>query len=448
MAEKHLTASPAAGSIPCTNPCATPYHQEEIAEYGAAAVMRMVLGSQRVGLNPLPTQADLYNDAVTRNSAGEPANLWHVDPQGLRDSLIHFKPASFTNTFVNYNFDGTPLGLGQANAKLIYTINQYEVAPAALVAGGPQWLAVVGYRTDNSDALTAVFLNDPRPPVAQGTGDPPDWEVSAATWSGNNAYFRPVNNLSTTWGGKYATVCDPDKPEGETLIARDRPMADGRELINPEQAIEIARRLLEERGTIQLKTFARALSEGTPVKPLLVQSIDRRDRFYYLLRWQINGLDAAAVALDARFGIFLEGIAYQEPLRFIRLSPREVPRLLLQGLTEGERMEDVREQIIGRLMEGMDLRRPGALPGWGMHDLRRLLDFELDRLRRPPARLILRLEEIQVHPLAVWQPCAESLSMLYPFYLVTTPRRTYYVRLGDAAIFDRLRDLRWLQLGG
>jgi hypothetical protein len=173
MAEKHLIVPTPGGSTPCASPCHTDLYQEETEQYGGAAVMRMVLGSQKVGLNPLPTQATLYNDAITRNLGTESPGTWFIDPQGLRDSVMHFRPASFTNSFVNYSFAAGDLA--SANAKIVYTIDHYEVAPAVLIGSGTQWVAVVGYRTDGSGALQSVFLNDPRPPLSEGTGDPPEY---------------------------------------------------------------------------------------------------------------------------------------------------------------------------------------------------------------------------------------------------------------------------------
>lgn len=429
MAEKHL-------DTPGVN--FTPYYQEETAERGGAAVMRMVLGSDKLGLNPLPSQQDLYNDAHGRNDATEPAGVWYIDPQGLRDSLMHFKPASFTNIFVNYDFAAADRA--QANAKIVYTIDHYEVAPAVLVGAGPQWLAVVGYRTDAGGALQAVFVNDPRPPITDGTGDPPDFEVAAATWNDPaGGYFRPVNG-GVRWNNRFAMVCDPDPPRGELPAARDAPHADGRRILDPEQIVELSRRALKERGTLKRELFARAVEGGTPAKPQLVQMLDREDRFYYLVRYQIEGQDAAVIALDARFGVFLEGIAYRRPLRFFRITAGAIPRLLSKGLVLEERLEDVRDRIIG-LLAAEPCRPDREL-------LHRRLEVELARLRQPIGHREPHAEEIDVHPLMVWQASAASLSMLYPFYQVNTPRRRIYIRAADAGIFTVLDPLFWLRLGG
>jgi hypothetical protein len=431
---KHLTTAVPPGCTPCATPCNTPYHQEETVEKGGAAVMRMMLGSQKVGLTPLPTQQELYDEAITHNLATEPAGTWYIDPQGLAETLIHFKPAAFTNTFINYSFPNTAGGRGEANQKIVFTIETYEVAPAVVVADGGQWIAVVGYLTNAAGQLQSFFVNDPRPPIVDGTGDPPDFEVPAATWNAN--YMQPVAG-GAQWNNQFTMVCDPKPPRGELAAVRERPLADGRRLIDPDRAVQLTRQVLEERGTLRRELFARAVGQGTVARPQLVQNLDREDQYYYLVRFQRDGRDAAVVALDARFGIFLEAIAYHQPVQFFRPA-NELPRLLARGVPREERLEDVRDRLLDRWSgQPGDPRR-----------FRRDLEAELARLREPLGRYQPRPEEVSVHPVMVWQPSPGSMSMLYPYYLVNTPKRRLYVRAADGEIFTRLGPLYWQRLGG
>lgn len=465
--------------------------------------MKMILESDKVGLKPAPSQAGLFNDAKSRNLSSEPAGTWDIDPQGLRDSLMHFKPSTFKQVFINYNFAAA--NVAAANAKIVYTIDQYEVAPAVVVATGTQWLAVVGYRTDGGGNLQAVFVNDPRPPITDGTGDPPDFEVSAEIWTSSTySYMQPVSG-GKFWNNQLAMVCDPDPPKGELASAREKPRADGRQIISPEQAIEFTREILEERGTLERELFARAIKSGTPAEPQLVKILDREDQFYYLVRYQIEGQDAAVVALDARFGVFLEAIAYHRPLRFFRPTPAEIPSLLTKPLTLEEGVEDVRDRIIDWLAQNVDPALPGGIPGWSfsfavrlarlifsfrlnlsleqrqpgtsavqaprlspqssdqekasrqrrlqpsgwdMQRLRNMLDTEIARLRQPIGYREIRPEELNVHPMMVWQPSAESISMLYPFYQVGIPGQEIYIRAADGEVFTKLNSLFLQRLGG
>jgi hypothetical protein len=291
-----------------------------------------------------------------------------------------------------------------------------------------------------------MFLNDPRPPLPVGTSDPPDFEVSAANWNTNTYYLQAVSG-GTQWNNQFAMVCDPDKPKGELRAAVEKPRADGRQIIKAEQAVALAKDLLAERGSLERELFARAIKQGKPAKPQLVQVLDKKDQFYYLVRWQIDGQDAALVAIDARFGVFHEAIAFHKPLISFRVSPAEIPRLLERRFVEEERIEDVRDRIVHRLIQRLDPRQPG-LAGWELQPLRDMLEVELARSRQPAHSFEVRPEEINVHSMMVWQPAAQSMSMLYPFYLVNTPQRPYYVRAIDAAVFTRFDPLFRQRLGG
>lgn len=449
MAEKHLIVPTPSGSTPCASPCHTPYFQEEQEEYGAAAVMRMTLGSQKVGLAPLPSQVDLYNYAIAQNRPGEPMGLWYIDPQGLRDTLRDHRPPGFTNTFNIYGFPNTTAGRQQAHQKIIDTIDAFEVAPAALVQGGSQWVAVVGYRTnDGTGDLEAVFLNDPRPPVSDGTGDPPDHEVDASLWDSHSYYFQVISAPGSFWHEQLVLVVDPKPPEGESRVARQSPLAEGRQIISPSQAVEFVHKHLEGRGMLRRKLFARAVEAGQVAEPQLVQTRHREDQFYYLTRFQINEGDAAVVALDARSGIFLEAIAYHKPVRFFGVAPKEIPRLLEKGFTIYERTEDVRNRIVGQLHHYLNPERCGLAPEVVTQRLHHILDLELARLRQPLLHRQFRPEEINVHSTMVWQPSAQSMSPLYPAYLVSTPRQNLYVRAADGLVFDGWMRPWWQRLGG
>jgi hypothetical protein len=451
MAEKHLRV-PSPGGTPCASPCNTDLYQEETFERGGAAVAKMMLCSQKVGLDPMTTfQTDLYTYANSHNLATEPANLWDVDPMGLRTVLRDKKPPAFGNTFNIYTFTNDQAGLDAANAKIIYTIDNYEVAPAALVAGGTQWVAVVGYKTDGAGHLTDIFLNDPRPPVSEGTGDPPDFQVAASTWDDNN-YFNAVDG-GVEWNNKRVLVVDPEEPKGELPTAVEKPLFDGRDLINPDEAIKAAFHLLRERGAAERPLFARALEAGQPAAPHLVQVSDREDTFYYLVRIQVRGEDLAVIALDARFGTFLEAIAYHKPLRFFALTPEEVPGRFKEGLVLHENLENVRDRIIQRLQKVTGPVQPAGrpaslLPGVELAQVNRILAEEIARARRPQVYRRFRTPELSVHPVMVWQPSAESISRLYPSYSVATPRGNYLVRAADGLIYDQFTHFFALYLGG
>jgi hypothetical protein len=215
----------------------------------------------------------------------------------------------------------------------------------------------------------------------------------------------------------------------------EKPRADGSRIISSDEAISFAYESLKERGILERELFARAIRDGKPDRPQLVQVTDQEDQFYYLIRYRIKGLDAAVVALDARFGTFREAIAYSEPLRFFKLTSKEIPRLLRKGIPLEERLETVRDRIISRLVQNINVvKQPGVTLGWNLPQLNEILELELARFRQPIRQLVIRPQEINVHPLMVWQPSAQSSSLLYPFYQVNTPRMNY-VRAADCPVY-------------
>lgn len=436
----------------------TPHEQEYELEYGGAACMRMVLGSETVrcwdGVTtqapaPTKTQVDLHAIAQGLNSPDEPADLWEIDPQGLKETLMAEKPACFENVFTIFTFaEGAR---GEANQKIIDTIHEWQVAPCVLVQDATQWLTVVGYRTnDASGSLESFFVNDPRPPISVGTGDPPDHEIPADVWNGTDVlnsdyYFQPVKAISSQWHDKLAMVCDPEPPKSSISVERQKPLADGKQLLSSEQIIEIAEKILKDRGIIKRKLYKQALEGCTLAKPQLVKILNKEDQFYYLLRYQIKGHDLAALAIDARFGTLLECIAYNKPVRLFRYQSGQIPQVLMRNPQLSESIEDIRERLVSHITSNYDSNNPSTIFN---ERFQNLLDKEILQARRQFIFNRLRREEISVHPTMVWQPSAQCISPLYPSYLVSTPKRNIYVRAADGLAFRDYIYPRMLRLGG
>jgi hypothetical protein len=134
------------------------------------------------------------------------------------------------------------------------------------------------------------------------------------------------------------------------------------------------------------------------------------------------------VALDALTGAFLESIAYPEPVPFFAVDRDRLPRLLADGLPVRRPIEEARDRILSQLMRDRDgrIRSP--------RHVRATLDLELARLIEPPERAFFRREEVMVHPLMAWHPCGEASSLLYPSFVISTPRKTIYARAADGRL--------------
>src|SRR5688500_9855020 len=141
----------------------TPYESEPFSrpELGGACVARMILNSHKV--NPTATsvqdaatvqnQQDMYGWLRARNTAD--TATWYVNPDGMRATLNDLDTGP--RGYVEYSYTDK----NQLNAKGIYTINTYDIAPAILQAAGKAWIALTGYTTDDSSNLINVNVHDP-----------------------------------------------------------------------------------------------------------------------------------------------------------------------------------------------------------------------------------------------------------------------------------------------
>ena len=199
------------------------------------------------------------------------------------------------------------------------------------------------------------------------------------------------------WAGQFVAVCDPDPPA--PLPMRTTPVTrrfDGATLLSSEQSGRLAVELLDELKLAKRPVWGKALAKVKPQTPLLVQRLDRKDSFYYIVPLGASAeRSSAAVALDARYGVYLQSAALPETTAVIgSLSAKAALEAILN------RRFDL-EDFAGRV-----LARPGAI-------------CSCDSL--------------------VWKPCLESLSPFFPFYRFTVGGATLYVRI-DGAIFTALHD--------
>jgi hypothetical protein len=217
--------------------------------------MQMVLHSGTVGV-PEPPPADLpkeqkslYDQAVgTPTSVGfntEGPPFWYIDPSGMNGTLNANRPTSFlpNGWVITANTDRDVI-----NDCIAYTIFHYEVAPAVLINGGTQWVAVVGYQIDQSVTpwqLKRLWVFDPKIPTKGGYGTT---TVDAANWASLSYWLlnRVPATSSVTWGDTFVTVRDPRPPAEGLPAATPRHRADGGDIVSPERAVEFARQILEE----------------------------------------------------------------------------------------------------------------------------------------------------------------------------------------------------------
>jgi hypothetical protein len=401
----------------------TAYHQQDTDYYCGAATAQMIL--DQIGAGILD-QTTLYNSNHSHNTH----TGWATDPNGLAYTLRHFRPASFTNTFVVYAMPNEP----QGSEKIVYTLWKYGVATGTLVfqsmTGGEcaHWIAVRGVSTSvepkpgSTYSINGFWINNPWPPVPAFIDGydptllpPPPHTAGDGCGSGGNrgnaneyvAYATGVNSWQNTyltgcnWCGSlnFISVCDPEPPKlGKLDMRRPEFWAKGDRLIGPE-AMRFAQRGIDEHSLLEDKLFQEALEGTEPSDPILVQRLDLPDSYYYLVPMLRKDEVTAMISIDGLYGNFGGARVYPKPVR-------------RPFVDRGK----VFEELIGQKIELGDRR----------------------------GKLILRKKAHCFYPIMVWRPCKESRSPYHPFYMITVGDNRIYIGY-DGTIHS---ELHGIGLGG
>ncbi|MDD2336002.1 MAG: hypothetical protein PHD01_05435 [Geobacteraceae bacterium] len=84
--------------------------------------------------------------------------------------------------------------------------------------------------------------------------------------------------------------------------------------------------------------YSRAMKDTEAGNPLLVERIDRKDSFYYIVPFERKGKASVLVMIDARTGAFKEAAYFAEPTAYLPVSNSEARKKLVDflGLTATE----------------------------------------------------------------------------------------------------------------
>jgi hypothetical protein len=391
---------------------ATPYHQQDTDYYCGAAVAQMILDSIGSGLLD---QNTLYNSNHAHSSPG-----WYTSPDGLNFTLNAFMPPPprFDSFFIVERADAEPDG----SANIVRTLYYFGVATGTLVYGCGHWVAVRGAKTDvepvggdGSFSVEGFYINNPWPPTPSfynpALAPPPPHADPDACGSGGdrgsaNEYVPYSEWQNTYFTGcdaygvghvQYISVCDPRRPPLRRIKLVGQPrMTAGTNLISADDALDMVNRgLAAHLRSSQQCPLTPALTGARPVSAHLVQRLDRRDEFYYLIVVQQGDKPSAIVRGDGLHGTFqgalsLEGLT-QSPI-----------------IAQGDAVAAARQAVLDR--------------GDGS------------------GRIVLRDGAFSLSPTLVWRPCQESRSPYYPFHQITVGGDTIYVGY-DGRVYPILHDL-------
>jgi hypothetical protein len=383
---------------------ASRYHAQDTAYYCGAACAMMILAEIGVPYSSLD-QDDLYDSIQTHNAQGG----WAADPVGFCFTLNDRRPASFTpRSFVVHK----RLTEAEGTRDVAFALFHDRVSAAVLLNERAHWTVVCGLQTDVDPAsgpyaVEGFWLNHPVADSSVAFHDDADTcgsgglhgiakeFVTYSEWQTNR--FNGCSYDAPGGASQWISVCDPG-PRSIDLPRRRRRniRADGRRLISPAHAAGLASTGLEEYHLDQSTFGGDALRSGHFADPLLVQRLDRRSEFYYLIPWEHNGRIVGLADLDARFGVFKSFRVLPEPPRDWSVAAQPATRL----------HESIRRAIDGKTFQ---------LPAGG-------------------GRFKVFAGTYCIPPVLVWKPCQESWSPHLPFHHVVVGRHSLYVRIDGTVV--------------
>jgi hypothetical protein len=385
------------------------YHQQDKKDFCGAACAQMVLHGMGT---PLLDQKNIFGSIQNNNTPAETVENWDSGPTGLTAALNQFNPSKLTRDFVLYDLPDEET----VSRKIVWTIFNYQVAPVALTNAGNHWVVVKGFQTDqsvksaedNSYAIMGFFINDPQPIISGGPPPPhslgdrcgdslkfgiDNQHISYTTWKTD--YMVP-NQWGESWFNKYIAICDPEPPplQKGKYSAPKLPF-DGKKLMDRESAAKYAEKSMKDFQMIKNYNLEKILKGVKAGDPVLVQRIDKKGEYYYLVPLQNSDKNIhSVVSIDGRFGNYRESCFAKEvnnPLGYRYLDRKKITLLL---------------------------------ENWLQHEHKGIV------LKVFPKAML-------IDPVMVWKPCQESYSPYLPFYVVHLGTNNVYVRI-DGEVYSEL----------
>lgn len=161
-------------------------------------------------------------------------------------------------------------------------------------------------------------------------------------------------------------------------------------LLTADQAIQFAKTAADDFKESRLKI---SLDAAEAKSPTLVQRIDRKDAYYFIVPFWIGPRETARFIVDGFVGKLKEASGISAPAQSLQsyVSPQDALDRVLTARSTSKMKWDVE----------------------------------------------FRREHIGVHPVLVWQPCRQSPSPFLPFFQFSVAGSLVYLR-ADGQLFSRL----------
>jgi hypothetical protein len=373
----------------------------------------------------LMDQGDLYTLGYNKNSSGRWGSFndpcggpGGVDPGGLVYIFDHYYHNSLPSDRFRVVENTDPEALTR---QIILNMVRTKLPVAVLVKQASHWVVARGTHLDgdiSSDGdftLLGVTINDPWPSCpynvpAQYTRAPPHGDNDACGKAGDtqrscdefiaweewkNEWLCPVaftqsSIPSTVAVYKTARLVKP----GNILRTKHMHVPEVGHFIDEESLTRVTLDEVRLHGLHEHKSYAKALENASPSRPILVQCLDKLDSYYYIVPMVREKMITSTALVDAASGRLMGFTRFNKP----------VERLFMDH-----------EAMMKKLME-----KPIY-----MEDSH--------------AKFKLREGAYSIHPTMVWKLCRESLSKYYPFHMVTIGNTQVYVGW-DGTVHTRLHD--------
>jgi hypothetical protein len=379
------------------------YHQQDGTFYCGPACAQMVLHA--TGAGPF-TQSDLEAEMPPPFESG-----WSTTPDQLPPVLNANRLPTFPSSYALFETNVKDT----LARKIVWSIYQYDTPVIALVYGRAHWLVVNGFETSAeptgpADLSYSINSFDLRNPTKVPDSPPPPHSDTDLCGTGGEygetvedllyahwdySFVSPVNPPSA-WSGKYIAICDTDPP-APSIGAQPPPVErlPGDQIIPRNQAGELAIAGIKRHGLNKRGGWNEFLSGTSPGKPILVQRLDRRDTYYYIVPMTKKRAIPALVCIDGRYGNYQQAARTSDP----------------GGNALGDLNFDPKVALKTALSKPIDLGRQGKLQ--------------------------LRPEACVIYPMLVWRPCRESMSPYLPFFMIIAGNRRIYVSV-DGRVLPQL----------
>ena len=342
------------------------YGQEQCIWCGAASGQMTRNGYPNLGDRLYYDQVDVWNVIQAHNSTAPADSGWATDPHGLTGCLqsLSNPPGVHWVEFAGASRDAILFDI-------LFWMNRREYPSPVLINQGGHWNVIVGFVTDvepvdgSTPSLQSITIKDPEP---HNVG-------TVSTFTGAQWFGGPWNGpvgYAATWLNQYVAVVEPPIPEGKVRVKRAT--RTGREPLSPGQAVEYARRWVEELGLAKQGTYRMlARDDAGPGEPLLVRdelpgSRARNVPQYYIVPFGFNEelssrgsrLARVCVLVNAFTGQFEEVTAFGKPVRY--LSREEALGVVAAALRTGQgKLHDADASLV---FQPSDITHIRTYPFW------------------------------------------------------------------------------------